>query len=47
MRPAVLSSLGHLQMIQNKRPWCRGAAYVTAGLSQVGTSFIESAKIVS
>ena len=31
-RPAFLSSFGLLQVIQNKRPWCWNAAYVTAGL---------------
>ena len=29
--PAFLSSFSHLQVIQNKRPWCWVAAYVTAG----------------
>ena len=32
-RPAFLSSFGLLQVIQNKRPWCWNAAYVTAGLN--------------
>ena len=32
-RPAFLRTFSRLQMIQNKRPWCRGAAYVEAGLS--------------
>ena len=31
--PAFLSSFSCLQEIQNKRPWCSAAAYVTAGLS--------------
>ena len=30
-QPAFLSSFGLLQVIQNKRPWCWNAAYVTAG----------------
>ena len=30
-RPAFLSSFSRLQVIQNKRPWCSAAAYVTAG----------------
>ena len=32
-RPAFLSTSSRLQMIQNKRPWCCGAAYVEAGYS--------------
>ena len=28
---AILSSFSYLQVIQNKRPWCSAAAYVTAG----------------
>ena len=35
-QPAFLSSFSHLQVIQNKRPWCSAAAYVTAGLRTVG-----------
>ena len=31
-RPAFLRTFSRLQMIQNKRPWCCGAAYVEAGL---------------
>ena len=34
-RPAFLSSFGLLQVIQNKRPWCWNAAYVTAGLKNL------------
>ena len=30
-RPAFLRTFSRLQMIQNKRPWCCGAAYVEAG----------------
>ena len=30
--PAILSSFGLLQVIQNKRPWCSNAEYVTAGI---------------
>ena len=30
-RPAFLSSFSPLQLIQNKRPWCWDAAYLTAG----------------
>ena len=29
---AFLSSFSHLQVIQNKCPWCSASAYVTAGL---------------
>ena len=36
-RPAFLSTFSRLQMIQNKRPWCCGAAYVTAGLQKTKT----------
>ena len=32
-QPAFLSSFSLLQVIQNKRPWCWDAAYVTAGYS--------------
>ena len=32
---AFLSSFSHLQVIQNKRPWCSETAYVTAGLVYV------------
>ena len=31
-RPAFLRAFSRLQMIQNERPWCCGAAYVEAGL---------------
>ena len=36
--PAFLSSFSRLQVIQNKRPWCSAAAYVTAGLLQFGSA---------
>ena len=34
-RPAFLSSFSRLQVIQNKRPWCSAAAYVTAGCKDI------------
>ena len=34
-RPVFLSSFSRLQVIQNKRPWCSAAAYVTAGYDMI------------
>ena len=31
---AYLSSFSRIQVIQNKRPWCSAAAYVTAGFRE-------------
>ena len=35
LRQAFLSIFNRLQVIQNKRPWCWVAAYVTAGFDYV------------
>ena len=46
-QPAFLSSLSHLQVIQNKPPWCLGVAYVIAGwVFKVSSTQIERTPIV-
>ena len=44
-RPTFLSSFSRLQVIQNKRPWCSAAVYVTARLLSFTLTFIAGCLI--